>query len=49
MLCEQSETVLFGRDPLRAGLPRGTPQRGPTRPRYTYVNAHKLFHFSPVE
>jgi hypothetical protein len=48
LLCEQSESVLFGR--VRCGpVYRGALEPGADGPRYTYVNAQKLFHFSPVD
>ena len=48
LLCERSESVALGR--ARCGPvyrhPRGPGEDGPG---YTYVNAEKVFHFSPVE
>jgi len=46
MLCEQSENVLLGRP--RCG-PVYRQNHGAGEPKYTYVNALKVFHFSPVE
>jgi tetratricopeptide (TPR) repeat protein len=48
LLCEQSERVLFGR--VRCGpVYRRAAEPGADAPRYTYVNAQKLFHFSAVD
>jgi TolB-like protein/class 3 adenylate cyclase/Flp pilus assembly protein TadD len=48
LLCEESESVVLGR--ARCGPvyrhPRGPGEDGPG---YTYVNAEKVLHFSPVE
>ena len=48
LLCERSESVALGR--ARCGPVYRHPRRpGEAGPGYTYVNAEKLLHFSPVD